>query len=91
MLKSKNYSVSLEVYNYPYGTRSIESTKLLSEKLCVATITIRKKFVRKTKRGFVYLQLFLALGNGLVPAQPVTPLISMGLPPLTIRTSSLMK
>ena len=67
MLKSKNYILSLEVcnytsstksvYNYPYGNKTTESDKLLSEKLCVATTTIRKKFVRKTKRGFVYSRL----------------------------------
>ena len=84
MSKSKNYRISVEVLKYPYCGKSIDSEEFLSEKICCYTIQIRKKVVRKTKRVFVYGQLILSLGNGLVPIQaiglpilPITPSIAI--------------
>ena len=85
LIVSKKYVISVEVFKYPYCGKSIESEKFLSEKICLATIRIRKKIVKKTKRVFIYGQLILALlGNELAPSQAI------GLPILTT-TSAIMR
>lgn len=57
----KGFILCFEILFWLYG----------SNEILLATIPIRKKIVRKTKRVFLYGELILALGNGLVPIQAI--------------------
>ena len=58
-------------YPFNYSPYSTESKLLLSENICLSTIKIRKKIVRKTKRAFSYLQLFLTISSAVTPSQSI--------------------
>jgi hypothetical protein len=80
----KKNAVSVEVLKYPYCGKTIESKEFLSEKICSATIRIRKKILKKAKQLGVYGNFILSLTNGVVPSQAI------GLPILR-PTSSIMR
>ena len=84
MRKRSTYKISSEVFKYPYCGNPFESEEFLSEKVCCYTIRIRKKIVRKAKRGFVYANLIFAISNGL------TPIYAIGLP-IIPRTDPVMR
>jgi hypothetical protein len=70
----KGFNLCFKILFWLYG----------SNEILLATIRIRKKIVRKTKRVFLYEKLILALGNGLAPIQAI------GLPILPT-TQSIMR
>jgi hypothetical protein len=82
MAKSKKYVLSIEVYKYPYCGTLDDAEHYLSEKICLCTIKIRKKIVRKTKWVLVYGDFILRLINGGVSSQAIGLPISPQTPPI---------
>jgi hypothetical protein len=82
MAKSKKYVLSIEVYKCPYCGILDDAEHYLSEKICLCTIKIRKKIVRKTKWVLVYGDSILRLINGGVQSQAIGLPISPQTPPI---------
>jgi hypothetical protein len=64
----KKYTISKEVFKFPYSGRRIEDKEYLSEVVCSNTIKIRRVLVFKTKFGIVYLILGFSILSATQPA-----------------------